>query len=87
MVGGRAYATSVDQAAALLHGIAVWRPLEMWNAGLAWAAARSLLVRADIQLAMPAAERMKLTDELTTGAVDSVEEIVIRLAPYMRVIG
>jgi hypothetical protein len=36
---------------------------------------------------MPAAERRKLTDELTSGAIDSVDEITIRLAPYLRVVG
>ena len=76
-------ATALDQAAALLHGIAVWRPLDLWNAGLAWATVSLLLDRAGLRLKMPAKERMALTEELTSGAVDSVDEIALRLSPYL----
>lgn len=34
-------------------------------------------------LAMPAKERMVLTDELTGGALDSIEEIALQLSPYL----
>jgi hypothetical protein len=86
LLNGRIYPTPLDQAAALLHGVIVWRPLDLWNAGLAWTAADALLDRAGLWLAMPAKERMALTDELTSGAVDSVDEIALRLAPYLEML-
>jgi death on curing protein len=83
LLGQRAYPTALDQAAALLHGITVWRPLDLWNAGLAWATIRLLLDRAGLRLAMPAKEQMALTEELASGAIDSVAEIALRLSPYL----
>lgn len=71
-MGRPAYPTALDQAAALLHGIVVWRPLEAWNAGLGWAATEVFLLRAGFGLAMPAKERMSWTDALVTGEIDSV---------------
>lgn len=84
LLGKRAYPTVLDQAAALLHGIAAWRPLELWNAGLAWAATLTLIDRAGLVLAMPVKEQMALVNAIGTGAVDSVEEIALTLAPYLR---
>ncbi|MFI7213094.1 hypothetical protein ACIBP4_00835 [Micromonospora maritima] len=83
LIGRAAYPTALDKAAALLHGLMIWRPLDLWNAGLAWAAMRVFLTRAGFRLAMPAKERMALTDALTSGEVDSVEELALRLSPYL----
>ncbi|MGN9908022.1 hypothetical protein ACTMTJ_10785 [Phytohabitans sp. LJ34] len=58
----------------------------MSNAGLAWRALAVSLGRVGLVLEMPAADRSKLTDDLTTGAIDSVDEVTRRLAPYLRVI-
>nr|MDT0663118.1 hypothetical protein [Micromonospora sp. DSM 115978] len=79
----RIYPTALDEAAALLHSIAVWRPLDVWNAGLAWTAADVRLKRSRILLAMPPKERMELTDALVTGEVDSVDEVALRLSAYL----
>ncbi|WP_422744510.1 hypothetical protein ACN27B_09500 [Micromonospora sp. WMMD754] len=83
LIGRAAYPTALDKAAALLHGLMIWRPLDLWNAGLAWAAMRVFLIRAGFRLAMPAKERMALTDALKSGEVDSVEELALRLSPYL----
>ncbi|WP_052744735.1 hypothetical protein [Micromonospora sp. HK10] len=83
LLQGRVYPTPLDQAAALLHAILVWRPLDMWNASLAWTAADVRLERSGFVLSMPAKERMALTDALTSGEVDSVEELALRLSPYL----
>jgi hypothetical protein len=83
LLQGRVYPTPLDQAAALLHAIMVWRPLDMWNASLAWTAADVRLERSGFVLNMPAKERMALTDALTSGEVDSVEELALRLSPYL----
>jgi hypothetical protein len=40
--------------------------------------------RHGVPLAMPAKERMALTDDITAGALDSFEEIALRLAPFLR---
>src|SRR4051812_34178960 len=65
LTGHRAYSDPIGQAASLLHAIIVWQPLEIWNSGLAWASARMLLERNNLALAMPAKERMELTDDIT----------------------
>ncbi|WP_433230245.1 hypothetical protein ACQP2H_31500 [Micromonospora sp. CA-248260] len=87
LVGQAAYPSALDRAAALLHGLTVWRPLDLWNAGLAWAAMRILLTRSGLRLTMPAKDRMALTDALTSGEVDSVEELTLRLSPYLEMAG
>ncbi|MER7169518.1 hypothetical protein ABT336_26095 [Micromonospora sp. NPDC000207] len=81
------YPAPLNQAAALLHGITVWRPLDMWNASLAWTAMDVCLERVDMLLNMPAKERMALTEALTSGEVDSVEELAMRLSPYLEMSG
>ena len=86
LLSGRIYPTSLDRAAALLHGIILWRPLDLWNAGLAWTAADILLERAGLLLAMPAKDRMALTDALLSGELDAVEEIALRLSPYLEML-
>lgn len=86
LVDGRVYPTALEQAAALLHGITAWRPLDVWNESLAWYAADVRLERAGLVLAMPSKERMQLADDLNLGAVDSVEEIVQRLSPYLEML-
>lgn len=83
LLGRPAYPTALEKAAALLHGLMIWRPLDLWNAGLAWAATRIFLTRSGLRLSMPAKERMALTDALTSGEVDSVEELALRLSPYL----
>ncbi|WP_229399095.1 type II toxin-antitoxin system death-on-curing family toxin [Micromonospora okii] len=83
MMNRAAYPTVLDKAAALLHGLMMWRPLDMWNAGLAWAAMRVFLQRDGLTFTMPAKERMGLTDALTSGEVDSVDELALRLSPYL----
>jgi death-on-curing protein len=79
------YPTLLEQAAALLHGIIVWRPLELWNTGLAWAAALSLLARNGLKLDISAWEQMSITEEISSGRLDDVSEITIRLAPFLRI--
>ncbi|MEU5938919.1 type II toxin-antitoxin system death-on-curing family toxin [Micromonospora sp. NPDC047548] len=83
LVGRSVYPTVLDKSAALLHGLVMWRPLEVWNAGLGWAATRVFLSRAGFTLNMPAKERMALTDALVSGEVDLVEELALRLSPYL----
>ncbi|SCF43397.1 hypothetical protein [Micromonospora mirobrigensis] len=83
LIGRAAYPTALDKAAALLHGLMIWRPLDLWNAGLAWAATQVFLSRHGLRLSMPAKERMALTEALTSGEVDSVEELALRLSPYL----
>ncbi|TQJ25859.1 death-on-curing protein [Micromonospora sp. A202] len=83
LVGRAVYPTVLDKSAALLHGLMMWRPLDVWNAGLGWAAMRVFLARAGFVLDMPAKERMALTDALVSGEVDSVDELALRLSPYL----
>uniref|UniRef100_UPI003D8B7838 hypothetical protein n=1 Tax=Micromonospora matsumotoense TaxID=121616 RepID=UPI003D8B7838 len=83
LMGRAVYPTALDKSAALLHGLMMWRPLDMWNAGLAWATTRVFLRRSGLNLNMPAKERMALTDAMASGEVDSVEELVLRLSPYL----
>ncbi|MFF3857081.1 hypothetical protein [Micromonospora sp. NPDC002575] len=83
MLGRAVYPTVLDRSAALLHGVMMWRPLDMWNAGLAWAAMRVFIARSGLVLNMPAKERMALTDAMASGEVDSVDEIALRLSPYL----
>ena len=61
--------------------------MELWNAGLAWTVADVRLERDGLMLAMPTKERMALTDELATGALDRVDEIALRLSPYLEMMG
>ncbi|GAB3794986.1 hypothetical protein [Micromonospora zhanjiangensis] len=83
LVARSVYPTSLDKAAALLHGLTMWRPLEAWNAGLGWAAMRVLLQRSGFTLDMPSKDRMALTDAMVSGEIDSVDEIALRLSPYL----
>jgi death-on-curing protein len=78
------YPTLLEQSAALLHGIVVWRPLTLWNAGLAWTAAFAMLTRNGFDLAISAWEQMTITDEISSGALDDVPDIALRLAPFLR---
>jgi death-on-curing protein len=83
IVGTPVYPTPMERAAALLHSVICWRPLDLWNAGLAWRAVAVSLGRTGLRLAMPAKERMSLTDALTAGEIDSVDDVALRLAPYL----
>ena len=77
------YASLLEKAAALLHGIVAWRPLEMWNTGLAWAAAFGLLTRHGFHLAISPWEQMVITDEISSGRLEDVAEIALRLSPFL----
>jgi death-on-curing protein len=79
------YPTVLEQAAALLHGILVWRPLDLWNIGLGWAAALGLLTKSGFALAISAWEQMVISDEITSRALDDVATIAGRLAPFLQV--
>ena len=85
LAGELCYRNAVVQAASLLHAIIVWEPLDLWNSGLAWTAARVFLERCDLPLAMPPKDRMELTDDIATGQVTDVREIAARLTPYLRI--
>ncbi|MCX5068353.1 hypothetical protein OOJ91_21155 [Micromonospora lupini] len=50
-------------------------------------AMRIYLVRSGVTLNMPAKERMALTDALVSGEVDSVDELALRLSPYLEMAG
>jgi death on curing protein len=78
------YPTPVEQAAALLHAIIVWRPLERWNAGLAWVAALVHLGRCGFDLEAPVSSQLKLVERLSLGELTSTEEVATHLAPYVR---
>ena len=63
LLGGRSvYPSAVEQAAAMLHAIVAWQPMESWNAGLAWVAVRVHLRSRALILDMPAGDRLRLTD-------------------------
>jgi death-on-curing protein len=80
-----AYPTVLERAAALLHGIIAWRPLELWNSGLGWAAAIGLLIRSGFHLEIAPWEQMAIADEISGGTLADVPEIALRLAPHLRV--
>ena len=84
MMNRLVYPTLLEKSAALLHAILVWRPLQLWNAGLAWAAALGLLMRNGLDLEISAWEQMVITDAITSGELDNVTDIVARLRPYLR---
>jgi death on curing protein len=78
------FPTLLEKSAALLHAVMMWRPLQLWNAGLAWAAALGMLMRNGFDLEITAWEQMAITDEIASGRLDEVAEIVERLQPYLR---
>lgn len=78
------YPSAVEQAAALLHAIIAWQPLESWNAGLAWVAIRVHLRSRAMVLEMPAGDRLALTDQLMLRTGSSAAVIARRLAPHVR---
>ena len=84
LVGVTIYPTALLQSAALLHAMIRWRPLDLWNASPGWAAADSHLDARALDLAMPAKDRMELTEQIAGGEVDSVDKLTLRLAPYQR---
>ena len=71
------------RAAALLHSIVRWKPLDMWNASFGWRAVVALLGVSGGQLMMPGKDRMVLTDEIVDGVLDDVEDIASRLDPFV----
>lgn len=83
LLGEAAYPTAIEQAAALMHAIMVWRPLTHWNSGFAWTAVRTFFERYDLRLVMPADERMRLTDEITSGSLHDVKGIASRLGRFI----
>jgi death-on-curing protein len=84
ILGQRLYGPVAWQAAALLHSIIRWEPLDMWNAGFGWRAVAALVGVQGRELMMAAEDRMTLTEEITSGALDSVEQIGSRLVPFLR---
>jgi death-on-curing protein len=84
LTGCTCYPNALLQAAALLHAIMVWQPLELWNSGLAWAATRAYLERSAFVLEMLPKQRMELTFDITSGSVTEVNEIASRLAPHLK---
>jgi death-on-curing protein len=84
ILGTVIYPTLLHQSAAVLHAALAWRPLELWNAGLGWAAAFAILTRNGLDLSISAWEQMIITDEIVSGRLDQINEIVERLAPHLR---
>ena len=82
--GVAVYPSAVEQAAALLHGIIAWQPLESWNAGLAWVATRVHLRSRAMLLELPAGDRLRLTDQIMLRQSESAAAIARRLAPHIR---
>lgn len=80
----RTFPTVPGRAAAILHAILRWEPLDMWNASLGWRAARLMADHNGSELAMSALDQMILTGEILGGHVDDVPEIAKRLAPFFR---
>jgi death-on-curing protein len=78
------YPTPVEQAAAVLHAVVSWRPLERNNASLAWLAALVHLGRSGFDLEAPVSSQLKLVERLVVGELTSVDEVATRLAPYVR---
>jgi death-on-curing protein len=83
LAGDRVYAAVSWRAAALLHSIVRWEPLDMWNASFGWRAVVALLGVSGGQLMMPGKDRMVLTDEIIEGLLDDVEDIASRLDPFV----
>jgi death on curing protein len=77
------YRTKLDRGAALLHAITCWRPLDAWNSGLAWGAARRYLLDEGMRVTMPDGDRMRLVVDMEDGQIDSVYEVSERLAPHL----
>ena len=73
-----------ERTAALLHAIIRWEPLDMWNSSFCWYAARLMARTHGAELAMPALDRMILTNDIVDGRADDVPEIAKRLAPFLR---
>jgi hypothetical protein len=82
-MGRRVYPNDLDRASALMHGVECWRPLDLWNSGLAWGTTLTYLDRNGFFLDMPLREQMRLTADLGDGRIDSVAEVSARLAPYL----
>jgi death-on-curing protein len=81
--GVSVYPSAVEQAAALLHGIIAWAPLQSWNDGLAWVAARIHLRSRAMVLRMPAEERLRLNDHIGARMAETAPEVARRLAPHV----
>lgn len=84
IVGRPVFSDLPSYAAALLHSINRWEPLEMWNASFGWRATRALVKVNGGDLAMSAQDRMILTNDIVDRRVDQVAEIAERLAPFLR---
>jgi death on curing protein len=78
------WSTVSERTGAILHSITRWEPLDMWNAGLAWSAARVFAAANGYELDVPAIERMSLTVDMLDGRVESVPDISARLTPFLR---
>ena len=78
------FETTAERAAAILHSVIRWEPLDMWNMSFGWSAARSLAGVNGSDLVMPPFDRMTLVDEILDNRVDAVAEIAERIAPFLR---
>ena len=78
------FETVPERAAALLHSIVRWEPLDMWNASLGWRAARLMAKHNGSSLTMSPLDQMTLTSEIIDRRVDDVSEIAKQLEPFLR---
>jgi death on curing protein len=76
------FETVPERAAALLHAVVRWEPLDMWNASLGWRAARLMAERNGGRLKMSPLDQMELINAITGRQVDDVPEIAKLLAPF-----
>jgi death-on-curing protein len=83
IVGKPVFDDLPSHAAALLHSITRWEPLDMWNASFGWRAIRTLVKINGGELQMSAQDRMILTNEIVDGRIDDVAEIADRLVPFL----
>ena len=84
ILGTRFYIPISWRAAALLHSIIRWKPLDLSNAGLGWRAVAALIGIHGRRLVMPARDRMSMTDDINAGRLDDVEETASRLDPFLQ---
>jgi len=78
------FETTAERAAAILHSVIRWEPLDMWNMSFGWCAAEKLAKANGSDLVIPAFDRMALADEVLSRRVDTVAEISERIAPFLR---
>jgi death-on-curing protein len=82
VLGNETFETVPERAAALLHAVVRWEPLDMWNASLGWRAARLVADRNGSELKMSALDQMELTNAILRRRLDDVPEIARLIAPF-----